>query len=185
VVELFAVSSNGLRRMEAAAADSQSAALAQAAALEARLAAAERERGEQERASALEWRKLRHEAARLKVELRRAEEARREAKAAADAAGMRVLQLEQRVGELSSGAQVQGRGSRASGAAQPLPGAHTFTASPPAHAPTLPHPMGHLVSQELAAAEARVQGLSQRLSAMETAYEAARRSWAADAEGCA
>jgi hypothetical protein len=113
VVELFAVSSDALRRMEAAAADAHSDALAQAAALEARLAAAERARQDAERAAALEWRKLRHEAARLKVELRRGEEARREARAAADAAGMRVLQLEQRVGELSAGAQVGGRAREA------------------------------------------------------------------------
>jgi hypothetical protein len=200
VVELFAVSSDALRRMEAAAADAHSDALAQAAALEARLAAAERARQDAERAAALEWRKLRHEAARLKVELRRGEEARREARAAADAAGMRVLQLEQRVGELSAGAQVGGRAREAGREQGPGLAAcrlgngvaqspshrcalqHPNSTHPPTH-PRTPAPL--YAPQALAAAEARAQGLGQRLAAVEAAYEAERRSWAASAEGCA
>lgn len=42
---------------------------------------------------------------RLSEDLRRADEARREARVAAESAGLRVLQLEQRVGQLSADKQ--------------------------------------------------------------------------------
>lgn len=45
------------------------------------------------------------QAARLTEDRRKAEEARQEARAAADSAGTRVLQLEQRVGQLSADKQ--------------------------------------------------------------------------------
>lgn len=61
VVELFAVSSESLKRMDKTAADQHSAALAQVASLQAQLAASQAARQEQEQSAALEWRRMRQE----------------------------------------------------------------------------------------------------------------------------
>ena len=143
VVELFAVSSEGLRAFEKTAGDRHSAALAQAAALQAQLDDARAALADQEAAAAREARRLRKAAERLQAELRRADEARATAVRESDAAQLAVLRLEERVGQLSSERQ------------------------------------GSL--RALSAAEARAQGLAQRLAGLDAAHAEERRRWEAEA----
>jgi hypothetical protein len=141
------------------------------------------------------------QAARLTEQLRGAEDATRAARSAADDAGMQVLQLEQRVGQLSAdkqaAAQVGGQGRVRLYTAAQLRAQSARTSPHPT--PTLSLSLSLLSNirafrprrimspapppQSLLAAEGRAQVFSQRLAAMEAAYETERRSWAEDAEG--